>query len=185
MVLNLIAVKPEFIKELKDLEVKEGDPARLKCKLKADPAPAIEWLVDDDKIRKSNRIHFEFDGENATLFITTTYPEDEGEYTCKASNVAGSELTRAELIVNGKLSIVKLTDFGRDISGSRLQDNNVCFGLTLLLLQNVYLERISLHVTRKGRLKGEQLYSPINLLRATSKFFSCLSCTVWQWFADS
>ena len=116
VVLHLIVVKPEFIKELRDLEVNEGDPARLKCKLKASPKPTIEWLVDDDRIRESRRIQFEFDGENAVLFITATNPEDEGEYTCKASNLAGTELTRAELIVNGKwLSIVKMTDFGQDI----------------------------------------------------------------------
>ena len=104
MVSNSIAVKPEFIKELKDLEVNEGDPARLKCKLKAHPEPNIEWFVDEDKIRESRRIKFEFNGEDVALFITGTYPEDEGEYTCKATNEAGSELTRAELIVNGELS---------------------------------------------------------------------------------
>ena len=43
----------------------------------------------------------EFDGTNAKLNIQHVYPEDEGEYTCVATNELGKAFTSACLIVDG------------------------------------------------------------------------------------
>ena len=44
----------------------------------------------------------DFDGEIARLSIQHVFPEDEGEYTCIASNQLGKAFTSACLIVDGK-----------------------------------------------------------------------------------
>ena len=45
----------------------------------------------------------EFDGETAKLIIHHVYPEDEGEYTCVATNELGKAFTSACLVVDGTL----------------------------------------------------------------------------------
>lgn len=44
----------------------------------------------------------EVDGETARLCIAHVFPEDEGQYTCVASNALGSARTTACLLVDGK-----------------------------------------------------------------------------------
>lgn len=44
---------------------------------------------------------FEMDGETARLIIETVYPEDEGMYTCIASNALGKAYTSSCLVVDG------------------------------------------------------------------------------------
>ena len=53
----------------------------------------------------------EFDGETARLIIKHVYPEDEGEYTCVASNELGKAYTSACLIVDGNFTIIYFNKF--------------------------------------------------------------------------
>ena len=46
--------KPEFLKELKDVEVLEGKSVKFRCKVKAIPQPRINWYKDGNLLR-SNR----------------------------------------------------------------------------------------------------------------------------------
>lgn len=43
-----------------------------------------------------------FDGKTASLIITSTYEEDSGRFSCKATNTAGSVETSAILTVKRK-----------------------------------------------------------------------------------
>lgn len=45
-----------------------------------------------------------FDGETAKLIIRHVYPEDEGEYTCIATNELGKAYTSACLVVDGEFN---------------------------------------------------------------------------------
>jgi hypothetical protein len=42
------------------------------------------------------------EGTNVVLLITTTYEEDSGTFTCRATNSAGQVETSAQLIVKSK-----------------------------------------------------------------------------------
>lgn len=42
------------------------------------------------------------DGNNVVLLITTTYEEDSGTFTCRATNSAGQVESSAKLIVKSK-----------------------------------------------------------------------------------
>ena len=46
--------KPEFLKELKDVEVLEGQSVKFRCKVKGYPQPRINWYKDGNLLR-SNR----------------------------------------------------------------------------------------------------------------------------------
>lgn len=51
----------------------------------------------------SGDFKFEMDDETARLVISTVYPEDEGMYTCIASNALGKAYTSSCLVVDGNL----------------------------------------------------------------------------------
>lgn len=42
------------------------------------------------------------EGTNAVLLIASTYEEDSGKFTCRATNSAGQSETSAKLIVKSK-----------------------------------------------------------------------------------
>ena len=46
-----------------------------------------------------------YDGEKAQLQIPEVLPEDEGEYTCEATNSAGTASCSAALLVEGKIGM--------------------------------------------------------------------------------
>lgn len=80
-------------------------PVRLECRISAEPPPKVEWYVDGDKIIEGKRFQFVFEEPNVyALCISKCAIEDEGEYTCKASNTIGSRDSLAELTVDGKIS---------------------------------------------------------------------------------
>lgn len=65
----------------------------------------MEWFVDGDKIVEGKRFQFVFQQPDVyALCISECAIEDEGEYTCKASNDIGSRDSMAELTVDGKTS---------------------------------------------------------------------------------
>ena len=103
VLLNSIA-QPKFLRELQDVEVCVGEPAKLRCRVEGDPFPDIEWFVDGDKIKKGGRFDFTTDGDLVTLKISETSALDEGEYQCTATNENGTVSCSAELIVNGESS---------------------------------------------------------------------------------
>lgn len=88
------------------MEVRVGQPAKLRCRVAGDPSPDIEWFVDGDKIKRGGRFDFLTDGDLVTLKISETSAMDEGEYKCSAINENGTASCTAELIVNGEFHVV-------------------------------------------------------------------------------
>ena len=39
---------PEFIEKLADLKVKDGEPVLLRCNVKGDPDPQVEWYKNKE-----------------------------------------------------------------------------------------------------------------------------------------
>ena len=67
--MNLLAKKPEgippqFTETLKTLEVNEGRPAKLQCRVEGHPLPSTEWFKDGAKVKESRRVKAERDGED-------------------------------------------------------------------------------------------------------------------------
>ncbi|KAL1129846.1 hypothetical protein AAG570_012790 [Ranatra chinensis] len=91
--------KPAFTEGLTDKVVNDGDSLSLMCSVKGDPEPQITWLKNGQLLSSSDVIDLKYRNGTATLKINEVYPEDEGTYTCKASNSLGSTETNCKLTV--------------------------------------------------------------------------------------
>lgn len=90
---------PEFTEELTDLTIKDGESLLLKCSVKGIPEPMIEWTKNGEVLRSSDIIDLKYKNRVASLSIGEVFPEDEGEYVCKASNSQGSSETKCKLTI--------------------------------------------------------------------------------------
>lgn len=76
------ATKPEFVKKLQDLEVKERDVAILEVEITSQTID-VTWKKDDKLLTPSKgKLDFVKDGTIRKLLIRNTSVHDEGEYTC-------------------------------------------------------------------------------------------------------
>ncbi|RWS15514.1 twitchin-like protein, partial [Dinothrombium tinctorium] len=90
---------PEFEEKLSNLTIKDGEPLLLKCVVKGVPEPKVEWTKNGEILRSSDIMDLKYKNRVATLSIGEVYPEDEGEYVCKATNSEGSTTTKCRLTV--------------------------------------------------------------------------------------
>ncbi|GAB0100344.1 muscle M-line assembly protein unc-89 [Sergentomyia squamirostris] len=91
---------PSFLSHLKDLRCCDGDSVTLECRVIGKPEPNIFWEKDGRLMQMGNDFTSKFDGERATLHLAKVFPEDEGSYTCIASNTIGKTYSSAVLIVD-------------------------------------------------------------------------------------
>ncbi|VDM60010.1 unnamed protein product [Angiostrongylus costaricensis] len=79
--------RPKFKEILTDIQVVDGNRARLKCKVEGHPAPTIRWLRGGRPIEDMSNIILSPRGE--TLMILKARRADAGSYSCVAKNAAG------------------------------------------------------------------------------------------------
>uniref|UniRef100_A0A1B6D7W5 Ig-like domain-containing protein n=2 Tax=Clastoptera arizonana TaxID=38151 RepID=A0A1B6D7W5_9HEMI len=105
---NLRVLAPETqevgptLAPMKDIIVPEGSTAQFKTQFAGKPAPTIQWLREGMLIPQSPDFQMINEGKNAILLIASTYEEDSGRFTCRATNSAGQTETSANLIVKSK-----------------------------------------------------------------------------------
>ncbi|XP_047115600.1 myosin light chain kinase, smooth muscle-like [Schistocerca piceifrons] len=85
---------------LADRRCCDGDAVTLECRVFATPLPDVRWEKDGRLIPLGGDFVAEVEGETARLSIAHVFPEDEGQYTCVASNALGSARTSACLLVD-------------------------------------------------------------------------------------
>ena len=90
---------PKFITQIKPRMVAEGEPAHFECRVepKNDPKLQVKWFHNGKEVDFGHRFRLTFEFGYVALDILYTYPEDEGEYVCKAMNELGEDITKAEL----------------------------------------------------------------------------------------
>lgn len=92
--------KPEFLKELKDVEVLEGQSVKFRCKVKGYPQPRINWYKDGVLLKGSKSCRIEkFGNRDYILTIDWATMDDDAEYMVVARNVAGQVKSTAQVIV--------------------------------------------------------------------------------------
>lgn len=95
-----VHIYPYFTKRPASVAVRIGEAAKLECAAGGSPAPEISLLKDggeDFPAARERRIHVL---SNETLFfIKPVAPHDEGVYTCRATNAAGTASAHASLTV--------------------------------------------------------------------------------------
>lgn len=93
---------PVFIKEVSSADTSMGDVATLSVTVIGIPKPKIQWFFNGVPLTPSADYKFVFDGDDHSLIILFTTLEDEGEYTCMASNDYGQAICSAYLKINSK-----------------------------------------------------------------------------------
>ena len=90
---------PKFITQIASRAVGEGEPAHFNCRVepKHDPKLQVKWYHDGKELASGHRFRITQEFGYVALDILYTYPEDEGEYVCKASNELGEDVTKCEL----------------------------------------------------------------------------------------
>ena len=76
--------------------------AKLSVTVTGIPKPQIQWFFNGVMLTPSADYKFVFDGNDHSLIILFTKLEDEGEYTCIASNEYGQAICSAYLKINSK-----------------------------------------------------------------------------------
>nr|XP_006823009.1 PREDICTED: striated muscle-specific serine/threonine-protein kinase-like [Saccoglossus kowalevskii] len=91
---------PKFLQRFKDTDVVEGHEVKFQCLIVGTPSPEVTWYYQRKPIKETADFKFLQDGIKYTLHIVESFPEDEGEYMCKATNSAGEATWSAELFVD-------------------------------------------------------------------------------------
>lgn len=90
---------PVFLQELSDVSVDQGDPVTLACRVGGWPVPTVKWYRQHQPITSSKDYQTVFKEGQCSLIIPQAYPQDQGDFTCVATNVAGSRSSSAKLVV--------------------------------------------------------------------------------------
>ena len=98
---------PKFIVELVSREITEGEGLTLECKVTGIPMPVeVVWYVDGVVITDEHIYDMIYTPEGVcVLTIRETFPEDEGEYMCKATNPHGTAATMCEVLIQGPRTV--------------------------------------------------------------------------------
>lgn len=100
---------PRFVTQIKDmLELKEMDMTKFECQLApvGDPNMRVEWFFNGKPLPYKTRFTPIYDFGYVAMNFGWVYPEDSGEYLCRATNKYGSDETRAVIKSTGKPGII-------------------------------------------------------------------------------
>nr|XP_010961673.1 nexilin isoform X6 [Camelus bactrianus] len=90
---------PWFKKPLKNVSVVDSEPVRFTVKVTGEPKPEITWWFEGEILQDGEDYQYIERGETHCLYLPETFPEDEGEYMCKAVNSRGSAASSCILTI--------------------------------------------------------------------------------------
>ncbi|XP_078416832.1 nexilin isoform X2 [Cetorhinus maximus] len=90
---------PWFKKPLKNTSVVDGEPVRFTVKILGEPAPGVTWWFEGEMLQDCEDYQYIERGETYCLYLPETFPEDEGEYMCKAVNTRGTAASTCILTI--------------------------------------------------------------------------------------
>lgn len=99
---------PRFMSALKSIvHAKEMQPAKFECQLGpvGDPNMKVEWFYNGEPLIAKTQFTPINDFGYIALNLGWVYKQDSGEYLCKATNIFGSDETKATLVCDGKSGI--------------------------------------------------------------------------------
>ncbi|XP_049472918.1 nexilin isoform X3 [Panthera uncia] len=90
---------PWFKRPLKNTSVVDSEPVRFTVKVTGEPKPEITWWFEGEILQDGEDYQYIERGETYCLYLPETFPEDEGEYMCKAVNNKGSAASTCILTI--------------------------------------------------------------------------------------
>lgn len=93
---------PWFKKPLRNQTVVDSEPVRFTVKITGEPKPEVTWWFEGELLQDCEDYQYIERGETYCLYLPETFPEDEGEYMCKAVNSRGSAASTCILTIESK-----------------------------------------------------------------------------------
>ncbi|XP_077573941.1 nexilin isoform X2 [Stigmatopora nigra] len=90
---------PWFKKPLKNQSVVDSEPVRFTVKIVGEPKPEVTWWFEGEMLQDCEDYQYIERGETYCLYLPETFPEDEGEYMCKAVNSRGTAASTCILTI--------------------------------------------------------------------------------------
>ncbi|XP_014667689.1 PREDICTED: twitchin-like isoform X2 [Priapulus caudatus] len=90
---------PEFLEEIEDETVVEGDEVTFTCSYRGNPDPDLQWFRNGRYLTPTKDLSIKVVGNRCTFIIREAFPEDSGTYTCQITNELGQATTSAMLLV--------------------------------------------------------------------------------------
>lgn len=90
---------PWFKKPLKNQSVVDAEPVRFTVKITGEPKPEVTWWFEGEMLQDCEDYQYIDRGETYCLYLPETFPEDEGEYMCKAVNSRGTAASTCILTI--------------------------------------------------------------------------------------
>jgi titin len=112
---------PVFTVPLANIDsLREGESAHFEGRLipTDDPKLKVEWFWNGKPLRTGSRFRTFCDFGFVILEISPVYPEDSGEYSCRAFNDYGEAVTIASMKVQGKRSIILESQLPKGMEGT-------------------------------------------------------------------
>ena len=80
----------------------EGRAAKFEVTIEGQPKPEVTWFKGTRPIYESEKYEISREGDRCVLVVRDVFGEDEDEYSCRATNKAGSRMSRADLRIKCK-----------------------------------------------------------------------------------
>uniref|UniRef100_UPI00358E3753 nexilin isoform X3 n=1 Tax=Myxine glutinosa TaxID=7769 RepID=UPI00358E3753 len=91
---------PWFKQPLKNLQVVDGEPVRLVVRVMAELEPEVTWWYEGELLQDGDDYRYEKrDNGIYSLFLHETFPDDTGEFLCRAENLHGSAASSCLLTI--------------------------------------------------------------------------------------
>lgn len=116
-----IGKAPVFTVPLSNIDnLREGENSHFEARLipTDDPKLKVEWFWNGKPLRTGSRFRTFCDFGFVILEISPVYPEDSGEYSCRAFNDYGEAVTTASMKVSGKRSIILESQLPKGMEGT-------------------------------------------------------------------
>ena len=84
-------ILPSFVSSMIAIE---GHDALLNCAAEGNPAPTVTWLFGEDRLPGVL--------SNGSIILSSVQINNEGNYTCRATNLLGSTEAILTLMIQGK-----------------------------------------------------------------------------------
>lgn len=112
---------PVFTVPLSNIDsLREGESAHFEARLTPtdDPKLKVEWFWNGKPLKTGSRFRTFCDFGFVILEISPVYPEDSGEYSCRATNDFGEAVTTSTMKVQGKRSIIYDSQLPKGMEGT-------------------------------------------------------------------
>lgn len=112
---------PVFTVPLSNVDsLREGENVHFEARVVPtdDPKLRIEWFWNGKPLKTGSRFRTFCDFGFVILEISPVYPEDSGEYSCRAINEYGEAVTTASMKVQGKRSIIFESQLPKGMEGT-------------------------------------------------------------------